>query len=138
MNGINNTDDYALDSPEYEGRESWSFLFGGSGDGMWTYHICQYMWLTNDVARHVFGTIIHLADMADEVGSLEPIDDCQMHMTLMDVHPASLARVIMVMSLVRQILATRISKDELKRIELYATLFYLYGTMLMPNYCHKM
>ncbi|KAF8968714.1 hypothetical protein BDZ97DRAFT_2056141 [Flammula alnicola] len=119
MKGINGSsfDDYCLDSPVYKDQQDWTFLFGGSGDG-----------------RHAFGTLMHLADMAHKTGTLDPIT---VHMTLMDVHPASLARIIIVLALLRQILEARLSKDNARRLELYTTLFYLYTSMLMPNYCRQ-
>ncbi|KAF8970597.1 hypothetical protein BDZ97DRAFT_1914492 [Flammula alnicola] len=122
MNGINGSsfDDCCLDSPMYKDQQDWTFLFGGSGDG-----------------RHVFGTFMHLADMANETGMVEQLDLITVHMTLMDVHPASLARIIIVLALLRQILEARLSKDKARRLELYTTLFYLYTSMLMPDYCRQ-
>lgn len=60
------------------------------------------------------------------------------HMTLIDIHPATLARVIVVFSLLHQILHARVTNDNARKVELHATLFYLYTTMLMPAYCRKM
>ncbi|KDR74060.1 hypothetical protein GALMADRAFT_269552 [Galerina marginata CBS 339.88] len=122
MNGINGSamDPYALDSPQHSHQKSWSFLFGGSGD-----------------ARHVFATVIHLADMANEFGLDERLDLLTVHMTLMDIHPATLARVIVILAILHQILQTRLSNDKIKRVELHATLFYLYTSMLMPEYCRQ-
>ncbi|KAF8970584.1 hypothetical protein BDZ97DRAFT_1753793 [Flammula alnicola] len=119
MKGINGSscDDYCLDSPVYKDQQDWTFLFGGAGDG-----------------RHAFGTLVHLADMANKTGTLDPIT---VHMTLVDVHPASLARIIIVLALLRQILEVRLSEDKTRRLELYTSLFYLYTSMLMPSYCRR-
>ena len=53
----------------------------------------------------------------------------------MDIHPATLARILVIFSLLDQI---RLSKDSQKRVELHAALFYLYTSVLMPDYCHQL
>lgn len=59
----------------------------------------------------------------------------KVHFTLMDIHPAPLARILVIFSILDQI---RLSKDSSKRVELHAALFYLYTSVLMPDYCHQM
>ena len=81
---------------------------------------------------------MHLATMADRGGTLAPCDKLKAHCTLIDVHPASLARVLVVLSLLGQILETRRNGDTTRGIELFATLFYVYTAMVMPTYCHQM
>jgi hypothetical protein len=64
-----------------------------------------------------------------------------LHMTLVDIHPASLARVIVILSLLQQILnLDRQNREEAteKEIELYATIFFVYTSMVMPDYCCDM
>lgn len=64
-----------------------------------------------------------------------------LHMTLVDVHPASLARVVVILSLLQQILdLNRQNRDEStkKEVELYATIFFVYTSMVMPDYCCEM
>ena len=139
MNGINNSDDYCLDGDkDYADQRVWSFLFGGSGDGKPRLDTIHVFYSIISPARHVFGTLVHLNDMADELGTLRPTNAFKVHLTLIDIHPASLARVIVVMSLIRQILHTRLSKDKTRAQELYTTLFYVYNAYLMPDYCHQM
>lgn len=76
--------------------------------------------------------------MADPGGTLAPSDKLKAHFTLIDVHPASLARVLIVLSLLGQILETRRNGDTARGIVLFATLFYVYTAMVMPSYCHQM
>lgn len=76
--------------------------------------------------------------MADPGGTLAPSDKLKVHITLIDVHPASLARVLVVLSLLGQILETRQRGDTARGTELFATLFYVYTALLMPGYCHQM
>ncbi|KIM41915.1 hypothetical protein M413DRAFT_71143 [Hebeloma cylindrosporum] len=109
------TDQYRLDgNPDYANQREWSFLFGGFGD-----------------ARHVFGTLMHLAHMSTRGGKNVNL---KVHLTLMDIHPAPLARNLVIFSLLDQI---RLSKDSSKRVELHAALFYLYTSIIMPDYCHQ-
>ncbi|KAF8878264.1 hypothetical protein CPB84DRAFT_1794242 [Gymnopilus junonius] len=103
MNGINGyaDDPYSLGVPQYRDKKSWTFLFGGCGDG-----------------RHIFGTLIHLAFMST-VNEKEHHDPLTVHMMLVDIHPAMLARVLL---------------DPKKNMELHTTLFYLYTGLVMPEY----
>lgn len=87
---------------------------------------------SSSIARHVFGTLIHLAHMSTR-GNKNA--NFKVHLTLMDIHPAPLARILVIFSLLDQI---RLSKDSSKRVELHAALFYLYTSVLMPDYCHQM
>ncbi len=65
--------------------------------------------------------------MADPGGTLAPSDKLKAHFTLIDVHSASLARVLIVLSLLGQILETRRNGDTERGIVLFATLFYVYN-----------
>jgi hypothetical protein len=126
------TDQYRLDgNPDYTNQREWSFLFGGSGDGEPSQFL-EIFFFSSSLARHVFGTLIHLAHMSTRGGKNA---DFKVHLTLMDIHPAPLARILVIFSLLDQI---RLSKDSSKRVELHAALFYLYTSVLMPDYCHQM
>lgn len=142
MNGINHSFDYSLDgNQDYANQHVWSFLFGGSGDGAPPSYLLFTVALKCMMvypARHVFGTLVHLSDKVDKAGALRSTNAHEVRMTLMDVHPASLARVIVVISLIQQILHTRLSKDTARSTELFTTLFYVYAAHLMPDYCRQM
>ncbi|KJA21534.1 hypothetical protein HYPSUDRAFT_41905 [Hypholoma sublateritium FD-334 SS-4] len=121
LNGINHSLDYSLDrNKDYADKHVWSFLFGGSGD-----------------ARHAFGTLVHLSQKFNKAAKLRPTNAFEVRLTLMDIHPASLARVIVVISLIQQVLHARLSKDTARTTELFTTLFYVYATYLMPDYCRQ-
>lgn len=97
------------------------------------------LYSTAPTARHVFGTLIHISETARMFNTLKKTNTgVSVHMTLIDIHPATLARVIVIFSLIHQILRARVSKDNAKKVELHATLFYVYTTMLMPSYCRQM
>ncbi|KAF9480632.1 hypothetical protein BDN70DRAFT_877325 [Pholiota conissans] len=119
LNGLYNstTDNYRLDTPQNADKTDWSFVFGGSGD-----------------CRHVFGTLIHLADFARRQGKSKNVN---VHMTLLDIHPATLARLAIMLSILQQIIEARKKNNVTKVVELHATIFYLFTTMLMPDYCRQ-
>lgn len=94
-----------------------AFLFGGSGD-----------------ARHVFGTIFHFTDVCSHLKRHEKVPT--MHLTLVDIHPAPLARVMLVFALMWKII--RMPRSDDRRFEYETTIFYLYTTILMPDYCQFM
>lgn len=59
-----------------------------------------------------------------------------MHLTLVDIHPAPLARVMLIFALMRKIIG--IPRSDGRRFEYETTIFYLYTTILMPEYCQNM
>ena len=140
MNGINRSSNYKLDgNPDYAGQRVWSFLFGGSGDGTPPFLLfIVTLWKMAYLARHAFGTMIHLSDIIGKRKTLRHNKPHEVRLTLMDIHPASLARVIVVMSLIRQIQEVRPSNDTARSTELFTTLFYVYAAYIMPDYCRKM
>ncbi|KAF8962202.1 hypothetical protein BDZ97DRAFT_1920671 [Flammula alnicola] len=107
---------------ELENFDRLSFLFGGSGD-----------------ARHVFGTLIHFMAMVTHKGfprsELQPL--LRIHLCLVDIHPATIARTLVMLAIIEKVLQTRKSGDETRRAELHATLFYVLMAALMPDYCCK-
>ncbi|KAF9558523.1 hypothetical protein CPC08DRAFT_763920 [Agrocybe pediades] len=109
-------DAYAVDARRLATKERWSFMFGGSGD-----------------ARHVFATLIHFYSMTMD----HKTQTISAHMTLIDIHPATLARLAIVLKILHEIVATHRTNDEKKRTELHTTLFYVYTAMLMPEYCRQ-
>lgn len=70
-----------------------------------------------------------------KIGRDKPTDQLSVHMTLIDIHPATLARVIVIFALLQQILVARTKNEKSKVVELHATLFYLYISTVMPDYC---
>ncbi|KAH6889593.1 hypothetical protein BKA70DRAFT_1329295 [Coprinopsis sp. MPI-PUGE-AT-0042] len=89
-------------------KERLSFLFGGFGD-----------------ARHVFATVIHAAS--------QPFAN-HVHMTLVDIHPVQLAKIILIVYLLLEI---EKSGREEERTEIYAAISYIYKNILIPSYCCK-
>ncbi|EFI28567.1 hypothetical protein CC1G_13594 [Coprinopsis cinerea okayama7 len=83
-----------------------AFLFGGSGD-----------------ARHVFGTVLHAANSGW---------NNKWHMTLIEIHPATVARNVLVFELFTEIQGARTEEE---KDELFASLVYLYTSMAIPDYC---
>lgn len=56
-------------------------------------------------------------------------------MTLLDIHPASLSRVMLILALIRKSMTIR---SVTAKLELEATAFYIWSTFLMPDYCAKL
>ncbi|KAF9040856.1 hypothetical protein BJ165DRAFT_1613427 [Panaeolus papilionaceus] len=102
-----------------EGWEKISFLFGGSGDG-----------------RHIFATLINWGSMWKRLSSrhILAFRFPDLHLTLLDIHPATLSRVMLIFALIRKSM-TPLSATA--KIELETTAFYLWSTILMPDYCAK-
>ncbi|KAG2023894.1 hypothetical protein CC2G_001500 [Coprinopsis cinerea AmutBmut pab1-1] len=92
-----------LDSVE---KDQLAFLFGGSGD-----------------ARHVFGTILHAANLGWTN---------QWHMTLVEIHPATVAKTLVIFELLWMIGQ---ATNEEEKDEIFATLIFMYTTFLLPDYC---
>ncbi|KDR74056.1 hypothetical protein GALMADRAFT_250787 [Galerina marginata CBS 339.88] len=118
LDGIREVDDtlsMKLDlHDERERQTSLSFLFGGSGD-----------------ARHAFGTLLDIGcKLRKDV--LDGRDTPDVHLTLVDIHPATLARTLVIFELLH-----RITGVEDKRLKLETTLFYLYMCLAVPDYCNE-
>ncbi|KAJ3509545.1 hypothetical protein NLJ89_g5165 [Agrocybe chaxingu] len=88
------------------GTLEWSFLFGGSG-----------------AARHVYATLADLGHIFTRQLRETLVESVNVHFTLVDIHPAMLARTVVMFGLFR------------RRVELYATLFFVQTSILVPEYC---
>ncbi|KAF8962201.1 hypothetical protein BDZ97DRAFT_1130396 [Flammula alnicola] len=122
INGVrDDSDSIKLEFFADEERKKLSFLFGGSGD-----------------ARHVFGTLIDVADSTRNLPLPEQRNSVDLHMTLVDIHPATLARTLIVLALVLRIIETRRNEglQSQLELELHTTLFYVYMSLVMPEYCY--
>ncbi|KAK0437373.1 hypothetical protein EV421DRAFT_1828683 [Armillaria borealis] len=93
-----------------------AFFFGGCGD-----------------ARHVFGTLISLHKSFTQLGKNKK-KHFRVHLTLLDIHPTTLARDLVLFVLMDDLIASRNSEED--EAEIKATLFYTYFGILMPSYCH--
>ncbi|KAF5319697.1 hypothetical protein D9619_008661 [Psilocybe cf. subviscida] len=115
LNGLSGgkNDQYVLDTKAFKKTDEWSFLFGGSADG-----------------RHAFATLQHFLGMKKKRSTAE----LAIHLTLVDVHPAPLARTLVVFALLQKILTAKANGDEGQYILLHATLFYMYNWHFMPDY----
>lgn len=58
-----------------------------------------------------------------------------LHLTLFDIHPAAVARVMLVFALIRKSMS---APDDTRRLEVEATLFYLWMSVHIPSYCADM
>ncbi|KAJ7607618.1 hypothetical protein DFH06DRAFT_1111847 [Mycena polygramma] len=93
-----------------------AFLFGGVGD-----------------ARHVFGTLIDLHETSRRMNQNRR-SALRVHITLLDIKEHALARDLVVMVLLSKIMTCA---ETTAKLELQATVFYVYTAMVMPEYCHK-
>ncbi|PBK94360.1 hypothetical protein ARMGADRAFT_1062580 [Armillaria gallica] len=83
-----------------------AFFFGGCGD-----------------ARHVFGTLISLHKSSTQLGKNKK-KHSRAHLTLLDIHPTTLARDLVLFVLMDDLIASRNSEED--EAEIKATLFYTY------------
>ncbi|PPR04334.1 hypothetical protein CVT24_013372, partial [Panaeolus cyanescens] len=103
-------------------EEKWntiSLLLGGFGDG-----------------RHVYATMIHFADMWKTLSEFDlkraAFQFPKLHLTLFDIHPAAVARVMLIFALIRKGMG---ASDETNRLEMEATTFYIWNALHIPAYC---
>jgi hypothetical protein len=122
-----------MDELSEEEKKCLSFLFGGSGDGQLHSHLLILQKLyTTLTARHVFGTLVDfVAKFCTENASNIP----RLHLTLVEIHPATLARTLLIFELIERI---SLAENPMKELELETTLFYLYVSLAMPGYCEDM
>jgi hypothetical protein len=83
-------------------------------------------------ARHVFGTLI---DFVAKFCTENASDIERLHLTLVEIHPATLARTLLIFELIERI---SLAENPMNELELETTLFYLYVSLAMPDYCEDM
>ncbi|KAH8102117.1 hypothetical protein BXZ70DRAFT_930357 [Cristinia sonorae] len=94
---------------------SLSFLYGGVGDG-----------------RHVYTTIIDLHHEWKKLPK-DKGDALFTHITMLDIHPAMLARDMIILSLARQLGDEGLEPTD--RLEIKAACVYLWNGIALPSYC---
>ncbi|TCD61538.1 hypothetical protein EIP91_008282 [Steccherinum ochraceum] len=104
-----------LKSLSKERLSNLSFLFGGVGDG-----------------RHVYTTVVDVHHQWKKLPQ-EKKDATFVHITMNDIHPAMLARDIVIMSLASQISDEGL--EPIDRLEIKAAVVYLWNGVAMPSYC---
>ncbi|KAI0366582.1 hypothetical protein BV20DRAFT_971762 [Pilatotrama ljubarskyi] len=103
-----------LDELPTELLASVSFFFGGVGDG-----------------RHALGTIAGVYHAYKKLPKAKQ-DKFHAHLTLLDIHDATIARDLCVLMLLHQLSE---ATDSVERAELKATLTYTFCGVAMPDYC---
>ncbi|KAJ7498066.1 hypothetical protein B0H11DRAFT_1998531 [Mycena galericulata] len=93
-----------------------NFLFGGVGD-----------------ARHVYSTLVGL-HRAHKKLDKKRRDTFRGHITLLDLHPAALARDLCILLLLDQMMGTP-AESSAERVEILSTMFYTFAGVVMPGYC---
>lgn len=122
-----------MDELDEEEKKCLSFLFGGSGDGQLHSHLFFFTKLyTTLPARHVFGTLI---DFVAKFCTENASDIPRLHLTLVEIHPATLARTLLIFKLIERI---SLAENPVKELELETTLSYLYVSLAIPGYCEDM
>ncbi|KAJ7452811.1 hypothetical protein FB451DRAFT_1373943 [Mycena latifolia] len=95
---------------------SLTFLLGGVGD-----------------ARYVFGTLVGIHEASHRISPAQR-DLLRVHITLLDIKEHALARDLVVLFILSKIM---VSTDQTEKLELQATVFYVYTALVMPSYCHQ-
>ncbi|KAL6298482.1 hypothetical protein BKA93DRAFT_65275 [Sparassis latifolia] len=91
-----------------------AFFFGGVGD-----------------ARHIHGSLIGLHHAFQKLNKPKR-SKLHVHMTLLDIHPAMLARDLCIFMLVNELMECT---DSTAQTEIRATLMYTFAGVVMPRYC---
>ncbi|KAJ7147614.1 hypothetical protein C8R43DRAFT_1010132 [Mycena crocata] len=94
-----------------------SFLLGGVGD-----------------ARHVYSTLVGLHRAYNKLDTTRQ-EAFRVHITLLDIHPAPLARDLCILLLLEQLMETP-SENSVARAEIISTMFYTFAGVVMPEYCY--
>ncbi len=83
--------------------------------------------------RHVLGTLSGL-HLAYKKLAKKKQKRFHAHLTLLDIHDATIARDLSLLMLLHDLNRT---KDPMSRVEINATLMYMFTGMAMPSYCHE-
>ncbi len=122
-----------LDKLSLESLSKVSFLFGGVGDGMSfpdrIYLHSSDMFL---LGRHVLGTLSGLHVAYKKLPKAKR-SRFHAHLTLLDIHDATIARDLTVLMLLHWLNNTT---DVIERAEIRATLMYTFCGVAMPGYCY--
>ncbi|KAJ7068905.1 hypothetical protein B0H15DRAFT_139954 [Mycena belliarum] len=105
-----------LDSMSTKDISKISFLLGGVGD-----------------ARHVYSTLVGLHRAHGKLDK-ERKESFRVHITLLDIHPAALARDLCILLLLDQLVDTPTDNSTM-RAEILSTMFYTFAAAVMPEYC---
>ncbi|KAJ7609070.1 hypothetical protein FB45DRAFT_945295 [Roridomyces roridus] len=85
-------------------------------------------------ARHVYSTLVGVHRFHRKLGKKRQTA-LRVHFTLLDIHPAALARDLCMLMLLNQVMGTPPQRAE-TRAEIFATMFYTFAGVVMPEYCH--
>jgi hypothetical protein len=118
-----------------DGSTPLSFLLAGVGNGalgsLFSFDVdLTYL----PIARHAFGTLVGLAKAQ---GNLRPQQrkDLKAHLTLLDIHFATIARDLLLCMFLHTLAEEQLDADA--RLELQASLVYIYVGWAMPDYCSE-
>ncbi|KAI0366581.1 hypothetical protein BV20DRAFT_1124210 [Pilatotrama ljubarskyi] len=109
-------DPLVLDQLPVDKLSEVAFLFGGVGDG-----------------RHAFGTLVGLHDAYKKLSKAKRVR-LHAHLTMLDIHDATIARDMCMLMLLDQLANTT---DPAERVEIKATLMYMFLAAVMPSYCYE-
>lgn len=84
--------------------------------------------------RHGFGTIIGLGQQFDKLNAPRQ-KAFKAHITINDIHFGIVARNFMFYLLLDELMADYL--DPITRVEIQASLFYMYAGWIVPTYVHK-
>ncbi|TCD70624.1 hypothetical protein EIP91_002655 [Steccherinum ochraceum] len=114
--GSQEKDPLDLNKLSSDGLSGLAILFGGVGD-----------------ARHVFGSLIGLKRSHTNLeASKQP--HLHVHITLLDIHATILARDLCILVLLDDLIENQ-GRDEDTKLEIMATIVYIYVGDVVPSYC---
>ena len=112
-----------------------SFLIGGVGDGETDLLAISIVTdIATESGRHALGTLIGLGRAASRL-SQPKRSHLKTHVTLLDIHPAIMARNLLLFMMIDILVQDTLGA--LDRLELQATIVYVFIGWIMPSYCEK-
>jgi hypothetical protein len=90
--------------------------------------------ITNEIGRHALGTLIGLGRAASKL-SQPKRGDLKTHITLMDIHPAIIARNLLFFMMIDALVQHTL--EDIDRLEVQVTMIYVFIGWIMPSYCEK-
>ena len=90
---------------------------------------------SSSLGRHLLGTLVGLKDARRPLSKRQKTV-VKFHLTALDINPASIARILVCLLLLNDLMDGKTTNTETKA-EVIATYMYVFTGVFMPGYCHK-
>lgn len=132
------SDPYAMDIKQFleeSRRKSMAILLGGASDGRIFRLSAGSDMTTSPIGRHALCSLAHFGWIWKALfdAGLPRSRLPKLHITLVDIHPAAVARLMVVFALLQKSIQPGLSETD--RLELEAIIFFTWGSYLIPDFC---